>query len=340
MVGSLHHAFPVPDRSYLGLVRRDVTRLAESWRLDEATVGRLNIVVAELTSNLVKHVPQGGQLLVAPLPDATGAPVGVEVIALDAGPGMREPARMMQDGVSTYGSAGEGLGAIRRQADAFDLYTQPGQGTALLARLYQRRLVPPVAPGTPRCGAIMVPKPGEQACGDGWALRLPPTGPLLLVTDGLGHGPDAARATQAAIDTFRASPERSPCGLLRALHPSLKGTRGAVAAVAALDLKRAKVRYCGVGNITGRLLGGTGAKSLISYNGIVGHSLPHSMHDNEHPTDRTQALLLASDGLKSRWEFAKYPGLLARDPSLVAAVLYRDQVRGTDDTLVLVVVFS
>jgi hypothetical protein len=35
-----------------------------------------------------------------------------------------------------------------------------------------------------------------------------------------------------------------------------------------------------------------------------------------------------SDGLGSRWQLERYPGLAARHPALVAGVLYRDWSRG------------
>jgi hypothetical protein len=43
-----------------------------------------------------------------------------------------------------------------------------------------------------------------------------------------------------------------------------------------------------------------------------------------------------SDGLGSRFDLADYPGLRARDPSLIAGVLYRDHARGRDDVTVAV----
>lgn len=333
-----HHAFALPDRSYQGLVRRDVARLAERWGFDQYTVGKLNIVVAEMTSNLVKHTPLGGELLIAAL-GAGPTPDGIEVICLDSGPGMRDPGRMQHDGTSTYGSKGEGLGAIRRQADTFDLYSAPGVGTAILVRLYRPTYRPAPTRG-PRVGGVLVAKPGEEACGDGWGIRHTPQGLLILALDALGHGPVAEQVTSLALTAFEESVETSPAQLLQALHPRLKNTRGAVAAIALLDQRARTVAYCGVGNLTGRLLGGGSSKGLISHNGIVGYALPSVTQELTYATTFHQVLLLASDGLKTRWDWTRYPGLPSHDPTLMAAVLYRDQNRGTDDTMVLIAVLS
>ncbi len=337
----IHASFQLPDRSYLGVVRRDITRLVESWGFDAADTGRIDIVVAELTSNLLKHTLHGGELLVRALPGDSETPppltaTAVEIIALDTGPGMRDPVRMLEDGTSTAGSAGQGLGAIRRASEVFDLYSHPDHGTALLVRLTRRRKPLPPPAENWRCGAVVVPKPGEKSCGDGWAMRaLPEGGIQLLVTDGLGHGPDAELATLTAITEFEQSTALSPSELLQRLHVRLRGTRGVVAAIAELPPNQ-QLTYCSVGNIAGRLANMLGAKNLVSGNGIVGHALSGALLTQRYDAAPYPWLILASDGLKTRWDLARYVGLATHDPSLIAAVLYRDHTRGTDDTIVLV----
>jgi hypothetical protein len=44
-----------------------------------------------------------------------------------------------------------------------------------------------------------------------------------------------------------------------------------------------------------------------------------------------------TDGLGTRWDLDRYPGITRRHPSLLAAVLYRDFARQRDDATVLVV---
>jgi len=48
-------------------------------------------------------------------------------------------------------------------------------------------------------------------------------------------------------------------------------------------------------------------------------------------------LIMHSDGLGTHWDLATYPGLAARHPGLIAAVLYRDYDRGRDDVSVVVI---
>src|SRR5689334_20816610 len=107
--------------------------LALGCGFDESARGKLALVVTEAGNNLVQHAPGGTLLLRALTRDEVG---GIEVMTLDRGPGMRNIEQCMQDGYSTAGTPGNGLGAIARLASHFDLYSVPGHGTALLARLW------------------------------------------------------------------------------------------------------------------------------------------------------------------------------------------------------------
>jgi hypothetical protein len=45
---------------------------------------------------------------------------------------------------------------------------------------------------------------------------------------------------------------------------------------------------------------------------------------------------MSTDDLGTRWDLSAYPGLGQRDPSIIAAVLYRDFGRRRDDLPVVV----
>ena len=334
-----HYRFAVPDRSYASLTKKDITRLAESFALSEGAVGKVNIIVSEMLSNLEKHTIQGGELLVK----AIGKPIkGIEIISLDNGPGMADPGRMMEDGVSTFGSAGEGLGAIKRQSDVFDLYSQPQIGTVIVTQVYKTAKSIPAAAMRYEVGSIMVPKPKEVDCGDGYAVIHHERGVYLLALDGLGHGTHAQEAAQLAVKTFCEIPMPDPAMALRLIHAGIRRTRGAVGFAASIDLNLNKLSYCGIGNIAGKLfstdssLGNIPYKNVISYNGILGHNVPGTFNNQSLEWNRNKVLIVHSDGLKSRWDLSRYPNLHRHSPTTIAAVLYKDHSRQTDDTLVLV----
>jgi anti-sigma regulatory factor (Ser/Thr protein kinase) len=114
-------------------VRRSAEHLAVELGMPERRIADLAIVAAEAAGNLVKHADEG-QLLVRPVRAAGQA--GVELIAIDSGPGMPDVTRSVGDGYSTAGTLGIGLGAILRQASWSDLHSVPGKGTVLAIQVW------------------------------------------------------------------------------------------------------------------------------------------------------------------------------------------------------------
>ena len=334
MVNRPHVRFPVLNRSYLNSVKRDISKLAESCGFSAGEVGRIDVIVSEMASNLIKHTPQGGELLVKPVTDANLT--GLEVLSIDSGPGMRDPVRMMEDGVSTAGSMGQGLGAIRRMSDTFDLYTLPENGTVILSRIYKDLKSAKISQPPIDFRSIMVSKIEGQECGDGWALAKLQSGYSLLTLDGLGHGPLAHIACTEAISSFHSIAAQNPSIALRTLHEAIRRTRGAVGSIALIDTTQQKLSYCGVGNITCKLISPEKTNSLISHNGILGHNIPVSLSDHIYDWQTHSMLVTHSDGLGNKWDVSKYPGLLRHDCSVIAGVLFKDHTRKSDDTLVIV----
>jgi hypothetical protein len=237
------------------------------------------------------------------------------------------------DGANPDGS-GTGLGAMRRLSSRFEVFSAPGAGTAVLAVVWARPPGPPPE-GRLEVGVVCLPKPGEDQPGDDWSAVADARGGRLLVADGLGHGPEARTAASAAVRAFAAAGAEGPAQVLAACHEALRPTRGAAGAIASLDLDAAEVRFAGIGNIAAVLLTPSGPQSMVSYGGIVGQGATKP-RELVYPWQPGALLVMSSDGLSTRWSVDSYPGLTARHPSLVAAVLYRDFCRGRDDVTVLV----
>ncbi|QQV79438.1 SpoIIE family protein phosphatase (plasmid) [Sphingomonas aliaeris] len=323
----------VRDVSQVAEARRTAVALAETHGFDESDAGRVAIVATELATNILKH-GDGGNLLIDSFEDASGA--GIECMALDKGIGMADVALSMRDGHSTTGTAGNGLGAVFRGSHATDIYSAPGCGTAIMARLQKGR------PGSdrqvehPTYGAVSLPMRGEEACGDAWCRKDDDSGPTFMVADGLGHGPLAAQAAHAATRTFHASSNISPSEMLVAMHGALRPTRGAAVGIAHFDASSRQIVFAGVGNIAATLVDAeNGVRRMISNNGTIGH-IARRMRDFIYPVTTTTLVILASDGLATSWDLASYPGLFSHHPALIAGVLWRDFNRGRDDVTVFV----
>lgn len=316
----------IAQSTHVAAARRAACDDAVRAGFDETGVGRIAIAVTEAATNLLKHAG-GGEILLRRL-----AGNGLEVLAIDRGPGIADLAHSLRDGHSTAGTAGTGLGAMRRLAAEFDAYSGGPQGGLVLRMGFWPQQS---AGGTqvPPSGAVCLPKPGESVAGDAWSLLPLPHGAAVMVADGLGHGPDAARASQLALNSLHLG---TPASVLEGAHAALRTTRGAAVAAARIDAVHGQLHFAGIGNIGASLVGPGGARQLVSHTGIVGHNM-RKVQEFAVPWGPDHLFVLFSDGLATRWDLARYPGLAARHPGLVAAALYRDHSRGRDDVTVLVV---
>jgi anti-sigma regulatory factor (Ser/Thr protein kinase) len=321
---------PMTERSLVAEARRLSIDVATREGLDESDASRAAIVATELGTNLIKHA-EHGEISITAFDDSDGK--GVEVLALDKGPGILDLQRSLADGHSTAGSAGSGLGSVRRNADVFGINSQAGRGTAVLARIRpkgQRVTASYIV------SSLSAPYPGETVCGDGWSARHTGRKLMVLLADGSGHGPLAHVAAVRAIEMFGERGSETPEQIAQSVHRALGATRGAAIAIAEIDLPRGHVNFSGIGNISAALLDRGSLRRMVSYNGTAGHSAP-KIHAFQYPFQGPATVILHSDGLTARWDLDQYPGLAAAHPSLISGVLYRDYRRGRDDATVVTV---
>jgi anti-sigma regulatory factor (Ser/Thr protein kinase) len=322
--------FSIDDRSQIGTARRAAADMAELLEFDETQAGRVGLAITESGTNILKHAGRGRLLLRSLECDGIG---GIEVIALDKGPGIADVNASLRDGQSTTGTMGGGLGALSRVTSDFQVFTQSGKGTALRMELWSQPI--PNHAQAIEYGGLCLPKPGEPVSGDGWTIEMYRDQITVLVADGLGHGPDAHVAALAATQTLNAHPRDEPLPLIDWCHGALARTRGAAIGVAKLVSSSRHGSFAGVGNIVARVENAPISRHLISHNGIVGHTI-RKVQELSFPWPEGALLILHSDGLGTHWDLASYPGLATRHPALIAAVLYRDYDRGRDDVSVVV----
>ena len=321
----------VADGSHVSAVRLAMQRFIRDLEFDETRAGRVSIVVTEAVTNLVRHA--GGGTFAARALARDGA-YGIEMLAIDAGPGMSDFSRSATDGVSSGNTPGTGLGAIRRLSDEFEVHTGTGVGTILRMVMWNRA---PQAADTAdyAVGAVTVPKSGETASGDAWAMETHEEGVTFVVVDGLGHGPEASRAAGMAVEVLRRHPAHPAIRLLDLAHAKLRASRGAALAFIRHDRRRGEVSFAGVGNIAACVIDGETRRAMVSHNGIVGHNM-HRSEEYRYAWPRGALLVAHSDGLESQWDLAAIPGIRERHPALIAAALFRRHTRKRDDTVVLV----
>jgi anti-sigma regulatory factor (Ser/Thr protein kinase) len=320
--------FRVEAAGTAAAVRRAAERLATELGMPANRVADLAIVATEAASNLVKHADEGTLLVRAVrVPDRAG----VEILALDRGPGMTDITRSIGDGHSTAGTLGIGLGAIVRKSSWSDLHSVPDRGTVMALQVWSGE-----PPDQPWAAGLTRPLTGEPVSGDGFAIREVEGRRQVLMCDGLGHGRLAHAATQEAVRVFASTPAGPPAVVVEALHRKLGHTRGAAVAVAELDAEAGVVHYAGLGNIAGTVLAPDGSRrGMVSLPGIAGHQR-RQIREYDYPLPAAGIVLMHTDGVVDRWKSADYPGLLSHSPQVIAATVLRDAGTRRDDAGVLV----
>lgn len=329
-----HRVQAIVEPSDPGAARRLSVAMAGQIGFDASDTGRIALVVTEASTNILKHAGKGHILLKA-MPESAGGP-GIEILALDRGPGMADVRSCFEDGFSTAGSPGTGLGAISRLASSVDVYSAPSLGTALLARIVlpTKANPPPPVVGL-AVGVVRVPGLHETVSGDDWSVIPSSHGARLLLVDGLGHGPKAAEASAEAVRVFESNGHLSLEQLLADIDRALRKTRGAAGSCAEIDLSANSIEFVGIGNVAGLLASPTGSRNIGAHNGTLGVSIGR-IQSITLPLPSAACVIMHTDGLNTHVNTQGYPGLLARDPTLVAAILYRDFARGRDDATVVV----
>ncbi len=316
---------PVDHYSAVHLAAQAARSVAQRCGLQGALPDQAAVIASELGSNLAKHAVDGA-LYVQALPLGNG----VEILAADRGPGMREFQRCLADGYTTTETLGAGIGGVNRIATSFTVRTHEPGGTVACARL-----TPPEDADTGRraIGAVCLPAEREEVSGDACTVAETEQGLTAIVVDGLGHGPEASEAAQLALRTFARAPDQPLPGLLTTVHRALRRSRGA--AVGLLRLHAGRAQYCGVGNVRCLTLSQQDIRNRhTGQPGVAGLEMPQPLV-REIPWEPRLTALMHTDGIDHRWAYSPDPFVLRLPAPLLATALVHGHRRNRDDATVL-----
>jgi serine phosphatase RsbU (regulator of sigma subunit) len=186
-------------------------------------------------------------------------------------------------------------------------------------------------------GAALPPEPES---GDRFVVHPHAGGVLIAAVDGMGHGAEAAAAATRATNTLSAFARESPISLVGRCHEGLKGTRGVVMTLAAVDLHEQTLTWIGVGNVDAMLFHGASPRAteperILLRGGVVGYHLP-ALRAEVLPLSPLDTLIMTTDGIRP--EFAEQVALDG-DPQRIADLILARHRKGTDDALVVVARF-
>jgi serine phosphatase RsbU (regulator of sigma subunit) len=179
--------------------------------------------------------------------------------------------------------------------------------------------------------------PGQSVSGDLHLVEANEHGMLLAVVDGIGHGPEATRAAEIAVETLRGHAHDSVHALMNRCHAALNRTRGVVMTLVSLNATDHTITWCGVGNVEGVLLrvdprAMPPHENVLLRGGLVGAQLP-VLYANVVPLSAGDLLVLASDGIRPDFE---HDVVLKNSPQRIADGILQKYFKGNDDAMVLV----
>ncbi|MGZ0050991.1 anti-sigma regulatory factor [Brevibacillus gelatini] len=90
---------------------------------------RIATSISELARNIYLYAGSG-TITIAPI--VRNGVLGLQLTAIDAGPGIPDIRKAMEDGYSTSGALGAGLPGVRRMMDEFEIHSSPGEGTRVV----------------------------------------------------------------------------------------------------------------------------------------------------------------------------------------------------------------
>ena len=344
-IHATHYLHPVREPEDAGGLRRELGGCAQERGVRPALAAKAELAATEIATNILGHAGGRGYVLFRGIGEGQSA--GIEMIGVDRGPGIEDVARALADRTpADYErmlhadgrpqGIGAGLSAVRRLASEFDIFSRPGEGTVVLARFHGGAT--PLDGGY-QVGGVSVALEGFGIqSGDGWATATDGSACTAVLVDGLGHGPIAKAAADAALDVFAREYQGDCEKYILLAHEALRATRGGVLGLCRIDRHAMTTHFVGIGNIEGRILLRDRAHGLASRNGTLGIDMTAPvMRLLEYAWEPGAVAILHSDGVSARFDSESLRALVMHDPAIIAATIHRDHSRGRDDASVVVV---
>lgn len=255
------------------------------------------LAVKELASNLVKYADQG-VLVFKKLEE--GGQTGIQIESIDQGPGIADVEEAFEDGFSTGGSLGVGLGTVNRLMDEVEITTHStySGGTHIVCKRLQRVHKKTTNRFSLDVGAHSRPLPGHRANGDAFVIKEWENQLFVSLIDGVGHGRLAYQAAQKACNYLLSHYDQPFENIIRGLERTCRSSRGVVLLMLRFDLERHELVSTGIGNIETRITGTLEPDNIISRRGIVGLNKVSPVVRNHH-WESDFMMILHSDGIET-----------------------------------------
>ena len=336
----------------IGYTRRSIIEECKELGFSPTEIGEISIVINEICTNFIKHKAVEGTLTFKILREADR--VGIEITAKDKGPGIKDINEIMKNGVSSKGTLGGGIGAIKRLMDSFEIFSNYDSsnyisvvesnhpwldsiGTLIILKKW---IYSPsnLLENDIKFSILSRPYPGMGVNGDDYYVKKFKDRCIFSVIDGLGHGLEAHLVSKLVSKIINENTHKSIDDILITINTEISDTRGAVAAILLIDTIKKEFQYSAVGNIEFRYILHGKTERFISTNGILGASSINKVRVHRKSYEKNAIITMCSDGIQNKWDSASYSGKDLSNPSVFARSVLKDFGKMNDDATVLVAV--
>ncbi len=335
----------------IGHTRRSIVEESKKLGFNPTELAEISIVINELCTNFIKHKAVDGTLNFKILNETDR--VGIEITAQDKGPGIKDVDEVIKNGVSTKGTMGGGVGAIKRLMDSFEIYSNYNNskyisfesnhpdlesiGTLIILKKWTSSSSKHEENDI-KFSILSRPHPGLGVNGDHYFVKKFKDRCIFAVIDGLGHGVEANLAAKLVSEIINENTHKSTEDMLITINGGISHTRGAVAGIILIDTIKREFQYSAVGNIEFRYKSDGSTERFIPTSGILGAHSNKKIIVHRHVYEKGAIITMCTDGISNKWDYASYIDTFAFNPSAFANSILKDFGKATDDATILVAV--
>lgn len=279
------YELPVSTPKDVAIARQLAGIAAEQLFVSHSRRQEAILIASELAQNHLAHDTQNGMIRISGM-FLNHIPV-ITIASLDEGPGIPNVEKAMEDGFSTSGGLGIGLGTVKRLSNQFHICSmQFGLSPCPRPPVYKNYATivsstieenPSDTLDIPKASSLHVsalvrPCPGQTQSGDAVCLQDDGSFCRIALIDATGHGEIAARIARDAVQMLEDLPlNHEPDQVVEALNSTLSGSNGASVQVLSIDYRLKKILAIGVGNAACAIYSAGKGHVVVPRPGLVGN---------------------------------------------------------------------
>lgn len=126
---------PINSDQDIVAARQKGRSLAAALGFSSGDATLIATAISELARNIITYA-KSGEIRLTVINGS--ARQGIQLVARDQGPGIRDVQQALRDGFSTSGSLGLGLPGVKRLVDEFEIVSEENRGTTVTAKKWKR----------------------------------------------------------------------------------------------------------------------------------------------------------------------------------------------------------